>query len=266
MSPPVGKSGPWTISRIFVELRVRLLDQQDGGVDDLAQVVRRNVGRHAHRDAGRAVDQQVRDARRQDFGLDFAVVVIGPEIDGFLVDVFEQRGGDPREPGFGIPHGRGRIAVHRAEVPLAIDQRIAHGEILRHADERVVNRRVAVRVIFAEDFADDLGALAGGRLGSEAHLVHAEEDAPVHGLQAVANVGQRAAHDYAHRVIDVRPLHLVFDIDRKNVPRAAWNQRILRRILICHVFGCNFYCMTSLRVTGALVCACLLAAPAAGAD
>ena len=35
-------------------------------VDDLAQVVRRDVGGHADGDAGRAVDQQVRDRRRQD--------------------------------------------------------------------------------------------------------------------------------------------------------------------------------------------------------
>ena len=43
-----------------------MVDQRDDGVDDLAQVVRRDVGRHADRDAGGAVDQQVREARRQD--------------------------------------------------------------------------------------------------------------------------------------------------------------------------------------------------------
>ena len=88
----------------------------------------------------RAVDQQVGNARGQDFGLDFAFVVIGAEIDGFLVDVFEQRGGDAREAGFGVPHGRGRIAIDGAEISLAVDQRIAHGESLRHADQRVVDR------------------------------------------------------------------------------------------------------------------------------
>ena len=93
------------------------------------QVVRRDVGRHADRDAGRAIDQQIGNAGGKDFGLEFAFVVVGAEIDGFLVDVFEQRGGDAREPGFGVPHGRGRIAIDRAEVALAIDQRIAHGEI-----------------------------------------------------------------------------------------------------------------------------------------
>ena len=44
---------------------VRVAEQREAGVDDLGQVVRRDVGRHADRDARRAVDQQVRQPRRQ---------------------------------------------------------------------------------------------------------------------------------------------------------------------------------------------------------
>ena len=93
------------------ERRRRIADQRDGGFDDFGQIVRRNVGRHADRDTGRPVDQQVRHARRQDFRLLLAVVVIGPEIDGFLVDILEHRGGDAREPRFGVPH-RPRAGRH----------------------------------------------------------------------------------------------------------------------------------------------------------
>ena len=69
--PPVGKSGPG-ISRIssfsfcsgvsFGRIGRRqqgLLDEPDGAVDHLAQVVRRDVRGHADGDAGRAVDEQV---------------------------------------------------------------------------------------------------------------------------------------------------------------------------------------------------------------
>ena len=77
----------------------------------------------------------------------FAFVVVGLEVDGFLVDVFEQRGGDAGQARFGVPHGRGRIAIDGTEVALAVDQRIAHREMLRHADQGVVDRGVAVRVV-----------------------------------------------------------------------------------------------------------------------
>ena len=83
-------------------------------------------------------------------------------------------------------------------------------------------------------FADDLGALAGGAVGLQAHLVHAVQNAAMHRLQAVANVGQRAAHDHAHGVIEIRPPHLVFDIDGDLIavaaaPAAQRHLGILRR-------------------------------------
>ena len=116
------------------EVEVRVVDQRHRGVDDLAQIVRRDVGRHADGDAAGAVDQQVRVLRRQDRGLLAALVVVGPEVDRVLVDVGEQGVGDLGEPGLGVAHGRRRIAVHRAEIALPVDQRQAHAEVLRHAD------------------------------------------------------------------------------------------------------------------------------------
>ena len=43
-----------------------IVDQRHAGVDDFAEIVRRDVGRHADRDAAGAIDQQVREFRRQD--------------------------------------------------------------------------------------------------------------------------------------------------------------------------------------------------------
>ena len=49
----------------LVGRRLRVVDQVDGGVDHLAEVVRRDVGGHADGDALAAVDQQVGEPRRQ---------------------------------------------------------------------------------------------------------------------------------------------------------------------------------------------------------
>jgi hypothetical protein len=117
------------------------------------------------------------------------------------------------EPGFRVPVGRGRIAVDRSKVALAVDQDVAHVEVLREPDERVVRRRVAVRMVVADDLADDLRALAVGAIGPQAHLPHRVQDAAVGRLQAVTYIWQRPPDDYAHRVIHVRALHLVFDVD-----------------------------------------------------
>ena len=79
-----------------VDVDLGIVDQRDGGVDHFRQVVRRDVGRHADRDAGRTVDQQVREPRRHHRRLVFLLVVVGLEVDGFLVDVGHQLVREPR--------------------------------------------------------------------------------------------------------------------------------------------------------------------------
>ena len=150
----------------LLERRRRIGDQRERGVDDLGRVMRRDVGRHADGDAVGAVDQQVREGGRKNPRLLLALVVVRGEIDGVLVDIGEQMRADAREPALGVAHRRRRIAVHRAEIALAVDQRHAHREGLRHAHERVVDRGVAVRVVFAHHVADDARGFAVRAVGA----------------------------------------------------------------------------------------------------
>ena len=146
----------------------------------------------------------------------FAFIEVRNEVDRLLFDVREHFFRDFRKARFGVPHRRRRISVHGAKVSLAVHERVAHVEILREADEGVVHGTVTVRMEFAQNFADDLGTLAISLRGGEAKLVHAEKNSAVDGLEAVAHVGQRAADDHAHGVIEVGLLHLRFDINRSD--------------------------------------------------
>ncbi len=103
----------------------------------------------------------------------------------------------------------GGIVVDRAEVALAVDEHVAQREVLRHPCQRVVDRRVAVRVVLAHHLADDEGGLSVGPVRLQAKVVHRVEHTAVHRLQAVADVGQGAADDHAHRVVEIRRAHLV---------------------------------------------------------
>ena len=55
----------------------------------------------------------------------FAAVVVGAEIDGFLVDVGQHFVGNLGQADFGVTHGGGVVAVHRTEVALAVHQHVA---------------------------------------------------------------------------------------------------------------------------------------------
>jgi hypothetical protein len=128
------------------------------------------------------------------------------------VDIAQHLGCEWAEPRFRVPHRGGRIVVDRAEVPLPVDQRVAQGEVLRHPDQRVVDRRVAVRVVLTHHLADDERALPVGPVRLEAEVVHRVEDAPVDRLQPVPDIGQRPSDDHAHRVIEVGGAHLLLEL------------------------------------------------------
>src|SRR5699024_11809213 len=94
-----------------------------------------------------------------------------------------------------------------AEVAVALDEGIAHGEILGQADQGVVDAAVAVGVVFAQHVAHAGGGFFEGVVGGEAAFVHGVQNAPVDRLQAVPHVGQSAARYDGHGVFDVRLFH-----------------------------------------------------------
>ena len=206
----------------LLDREVGVREQGKARRDRLGEVVRRNVGRHPDRDPRGAVHQQVRQPRRQHRRLLLLAVVVGDEVDGLAVDIGEKLGGDARQPALGVAHRRRVVAVDRAEVALAVDERIAHREVLRHPHQRVVDRGVAVRVVLAHHVADHARALHVRPVPDDVRFLHRVQHPAMHRLQAVAHVGERAADDHAHRVIEVRAPHLLFEADR---------QRFLRELI-----------------------------------
>ena len=83
------KIRPGNMLKHFRELNLGLFDQRQTAVDDFAEIMRGNVRRHADGDAASAIDQKVRELRRQDFRLGRRGIVILLEINRFLVDIFE---------------------------------------------------------------------------------------------------------------------------------------------------------------------------------
>ena len=171
ISPPVGKSGPLTCFR-------RSLTASFGSsisAISAATISRRLCGgmlvAMPTAMPGRAVHQELRDRARQHDRLVERGVVVGAEGDGVVPEVVEHLLGERRQPRLGVAHGRRAIAVERAEVALAVDQRVAQRELLRHADHRLVRRDVAVRVILAEHVADDRRRLPRPRARRQAQVL-----------------------------------------------------------------------------------------------
>ena len=207
-----GEVGSLDVLHQARQVDVGVFDIGHAAVDDLAQVMGRDVGGHADGNALAAVDQEVREPAGQDAGFLLGLVKVGVPVDGILVDVGEHFHRHLAHTGLGVPVSSGGVAVHRTEVTLAIHQRVAEGEILSQANHGVVDRRVAVGVVRAQHRTDGVGGFAVGVAGIVAALVHGIENAAVDGLQAVPDVRQGAGDDDRHRIIEEGRLDLLFHI------------------------------------------------------
>ncbi len=180
-------------------------------VAQLRQIVRRDAGRHSHRDAGGAVAEKVGDFGRKNLRLSPAVVIVGSVIDRILIDVLEHLHGERGHPRFRIALGRRRVAVLRAEVPLPFNQGIAQDKILRQAHEGRIEALLAERMVIPEGVSGDLRTLSEPGPGPKAKVVHRHEEPALRRLQAVPHVRQRTGGDNAHRVQQIRAPHLPFN-------------------------------------------------------
>ena len=184
----------------------------DSARDRLREVVRRDVRRHAHRDARGAVNEQLRKSGRQDVRLHELIVVVRDEIDRVLVQTRHQVQRSGRHARLGVTRGS-RAIVERAEVTVPIDQGDAQVKRLSEAHQGLVNRGIAVRVKLTHDLADDALGLHVSLVGAQPHLIHLEHDAALHGLKAVARVGKCARVDHRDGILQEGPTHLIRHVD-----------------------------------------------------
>src|SRR5581483_1350551 len=190
----------WTFYNLqnLFERGLRIIHQQNGGIQDFRQVMRRDVGCHPHGNTIGAVDQQVGNPGRQHHWLSSAFIEISDKIHRILVNIGQHLVGNLHQAGFGITIGRGRVAIDGPEISLSIHQRIAQAPGLRQPYQRVIHRAVSVRVIFLQALAHYAGALGKAAVIVQSFAKHRVENAAMHRLEPVIHTGQCATIDDRH--------------------------------------------------------------------
>ena len=162
--------------------RLGVIQNADACVDDLAQVVRRDIRRHADGDTRRAVDQKVREAGGENTGLFSRLVKVCVPVDGVLRNIAQHLVCNAAHPRLGVSVCSRGVAVYRAEVAVTVNEHVAHGEILRQSDHCIVYRCVAVGVVPTEHVADAGSRLFKRLVAGQAVLVQGVKYSAVNGL------------------------------------------------------------------------------------
>lgn len=69
-------------------------------------------------------------------------------IDRLFVQIAEHFRSKFRHPRFRITHGGGRIAINRTKISVPVYEREIYRKILRQSNECIINRNIAMRMVF----------------------------------------------------------------------------------------------------------------------
>ncbi|MNT29629.1 hypothetical protein D3C72_1653790 [compost metagenome] len=166
--------------------------------------MRRDIGRHAHGNAGGAVQQNVGQTCRQHLRFLHSAVKVRHPVNGALTQLGQQHFRIFGQPRFGITHrGEGFRIVRRTPVPLAVYQRIAIREWLRHQYHSFITGAVAVRMVFTQHITDGTGGFFEFGAVAQPQFRHGVDDAALYRLQTVTDVRQRPIHDDVHGIVQI---------------------------------------------------------------
>ena len=166
----------------FVNRNFRVIDQSNDAVNDLTQVMRRNVGSHADRNTVGAVYQKMRKPGRQYHRLFSALVKVWHKVYGIFFNIGQHMHGQLGHLCLGITVGSRAVTVNRTKVTVTVHSRITHREILRHTNQCVIDRRVAVRMVSTQHITDGRRTLFIRLVRRDAVLVHCVQNAAVYRL------------------------------------------------------------------------------------
>ena len=87
-----------------------------------------------------------------------------------------------------------------------------------------------MRVVQTHHLADDARALVPAAVGPVATVVHGVQHPAMHGLEPVADVGQGASDDHAHRIVEVGALDLDVQVDLVGAGRGGFHRTVARLV------------------------------------
>ena len=184
-----------------------VVDHTHSGIQDFPQIVRRNIAGHTDSNTLAAVHQQIRKPAGQHFGLLHSAIKIRRPINRVLIDIPQHLVRNTSHTGLRITIRGRRIAIHGTKVPVAVDQRIPHREILGQTSQRIINTSITMRVIMTNHITDRRCTLLIRHIVRQAGPVHRIQNPAMYRLKPVTNIRQGTGHNHAHRVIDVALAH-----------------------------------------------------------
>ena len=151
-------------------------------MNDIPQIVRRNICCHTDRNTCRSVYQKVRVARRKYGRFFFCFIKVRGKVNGIFVDVPNHLHGNFRKPCLCVSHGGSTVSIHRTKVTMSVDKWISGRPWLRHVDKCPVNGAVPMRMVFTHRIPDNTRTFTMWLVRCITQFDHGIQDTPLYRL------------------------------------------------------------------------------------
>ena len=151
---------------------LRIVNKHQNTINNLTHIMRRNIGSHTYRNTRCTVNQQLWELGWQYRRFLQGFIVVWYKIHCVLINILQHQLCNFGHTHLSVTHSCWRITIHRTKVTVAIRQHIAHGEILGHTHNSIINRAITMRMIFTKNFAYDTGRFLVRLAGSHTGFLH----------------------------------------------------------------------------------------------
>ena len=177
-------------------INIIIVDVSTAAINYFTQVVGRNIGSHTYSNTVTAIYQQIRNLGRHYGRFLKGVVEVVHHINGLLVKVVHDVLTHLGESALSITHRSRRVAVHRTEVTLSINQSVTHVPLLTHTNQGTIHRRVTMWVVLTKYLTNYAGTLLVRFITGVSNTQHTIEDTAVHRLETIAYIREGTSHNH----------------------------------------------------------------------
>ena len=151
---------------------VRVFHIGDHTINDLGWIVRRHISCHTYGDTGCTVDQQIWQSGRKDQRFLLAFIKVWSKWDKLFVQIIQHCHSARREACLRITHGSSTVTVDRAKVTMAVNKWDWERILFCHMYQCVIDRTVAMWMIFTHGITDNTRALSMWLIRSQTEFRH----------------------------------------------------------------------------------------------
>ena len=179
-----------------ISIDIRIIDISTATVNHLAQVVGRDICSHTYSNTITAIHKEIRNLCWHDGRFLKSIIKVVHHVNGLLIEVVHDVFTHLGKTALCITHSSRRVAIHRTEVTLSVDESISHIPFLTHTNQGAIYRRVTMWVVLTEHLTYNTRTFLIWFVTGVSNSQHTVKNTAVHRLETITYIREGTSHNH----------------------------------------------------------------------